>query len=80
MHQPDLYLGDDQTKQTFRFFLPLYVTQDRKGLFTPLMRYPERLQINSRLIIKSHKEKCFNTGRFTRKYRLFIDESKSDPL
>ena len=53
------YLGNDETKQTFRFFLPLYMSEDRQALYTPKMQFPQELLPGTRLIIKSHKE-CFS--------------------
>ena len=80
MPQLNLYLGDDQTKQRFRFFLPLYVTEDRKALYTSKMQYPQHIKAGSRLIIKYHKEMCIKTRRFSKRYRLFIDESQAYSL
>lgn len=80
MSQLNLYLGDDQTKQRFRFFLPLYVTEDRKAIYTPKMQYPQNIKAGSRLIIKYHKELCFKSRRMSKRYRLFIDESQAYSL
>ena len=80
MEQLNLYLGNDKTKQTFRFFMPLYVSNDRQALYTPKMQYPANWQPGTRLIIKSHKELCFKTRRMSKRYRLFIDESQAYSL
>ena len=80
MEQLNLYLGDDKTKQTFRFFLPLYKSQDRQALFTPKMQYPAEFYRGTRFIIKRHQEKGFGTRKKTYLYRLFIDESQAYAL
>lgn len=80
MQQLNLYLGNDETKQTFRFFLPIYRTEDRQALYTPKMQFPQTIHAGSRLIIKYHKELCLKTRRMSKRYRLFIDESQANPL
>lgn len=80
MQQLNLYLGDDKTKQKFRFFLPLYKSQDGQALYTPKMQYPASFDRGSRLIIKYHKELCFKSRRMSKRYRLFVDESQAYSL
>ena len=80
MGQLDLYLGNDESKQKFRFFLPLYVSTDRTTLFTKRMQWPTKIKAGSRLIIKTHCESSQFGGTKDRRYRLFIDESQAYTL
>lgn len=79
MNQQHLYFGNDERKQTYRFFLPLYVSSDRKALYTPKLKYPQEIHRWSRFIIKHHIETS-QFGQKSKRYRLFIDESQVDPL
>ena len=79
MKQQNLYFGNDESKQSYRFFLPLYVSADRKALYTPKLKYSEAIYSGARLIIKHHIETS-QFGQKSKRYRLYIDESQVDPL
>ena len=80
LSKQSLYLGDDESKQTYRFFLTLYVSEDGKVLYSPKMQFNSKFKTGTRFIVKPHKEMCFHSRRMSDRYRLFIDESSTHTL